>query len=322
MDTGELRQWLEYLRTPPGPRPVANIYVDWPDEKTLEALDADVREETEFMMMMSMIETYGSIANGLLMAGYDVQTTFDEPIADAEIIVAVVPGGIWDYVGTDLSNTVLNLLKGDGNVIVVTASALPGIGKTWPKAYPLLGISPDWATGYTKTGMPETAAFENQLVRWQGYPIWDYSPTTSLIRPQDVTGEALVTMEVDDGEDVVLITRNGNKVFVNGNLLNLDTTYIFNRLAADLTGKSPRLLTPFYGYGIVGTRSAFLAAEDGTINAALHYDDGTPIPKGTRIRLLPFSADGAFMGYTDINYEGSLQYELARHELLIVELAK
>lgn len=320
MDTEGLRRWLEYLRTPPGPRPIANIYVDWPDDKTLEALDTDTSEETEFMMEMSMTETYGPVANGLLMAGYDVQTTYDEPIVDAELIVVIVPGVIWNDPVEDLSNTALNLLKSDSNVILIPA-AVPGDGKNWQKGYSLLGISPDWTIGYTETGMPETAALENQLVRWQGYPIWGYPPTTSLIRPQDVTGEALVTMEIDD-EDVVLITRKENKVLINGNLLNLDTSYIFNRLAADLTGKSPRLLEPFYGYGIVGTRSAFLAAEDDTINVALHYDDGTPIPRGARIRLLPFSADGAFMGYTDMNYEGSLQYELARHELLIVELAE
>ncbi|MFQ5614063.1 MAG: hypothetical protein ACE5H9_18225, partial [Anaerolineae bacterium] len=264
MDTGRLRQWLNRFRTPPtAPRPIANVYVVQPETTT----SPDVAGVIE----LALIHTFGPLSNGLMLAGYDVRTSYDHPLPEAALTVLLVPGGWWDGM-VDLPDEALDILRSDSPAIVVPALGLPGEGR-WREALPLLGISPDWEPDYADEAMPETVPFAGQTVRWQGFGIWGYSPITSLISPEDVTGEVLVRSQVE-GQETALLIRNGNKTFINGNLLNLDTSFVIARLASlpppqSGEGRGGGLLAPFYGYGILGTRSAFMAMGDTQLQVSL-----------------------------------------------------
>jgi len=302
-------KWLKTLRTSPvAAKPVANIFVVRPGPEAPPELAEAVD--------LALIHSFGSMSNGLMLAGYDVRTTFDHPLAGAALTVILAPGGWWDLT-VDLPCEALQVLRGDSPVIVLTAAGLT-VGDDWRQALPLLGISPGWEPAYLdeEDAMPETISLAGETVRWQGLSLWEYPAITSLVRPEDVTGELVLSASLD-GQEVALITRNGKNVFVNGNLLNLDTSFIFNRLARL---DEPTLVVPFYGYGVLGTRSAFMAMGDTQLRINLHTDRGLPVAEGTPLRVLLFDATGRLAANDQISYSPPFQADLSRHELIIVEV--
>jgi hypothetical protein len=312
MDTVDLRAWLDHLRTPPpGPRPVANVYMPWPA--------ADAPDDVVWVMEMAAVHSFGPIANGLMLAGYDVRTTYDAPLSGADLTVVIVPGGVWDWVGADLPDDVLALLESDARVILVSATGIPEAGDNWRAALPLLGITPDWEPNYAEA-MPETVIFRGATLRWQGFGIYDYPSVTNLIPSADLSGDAFLSAQVD-GREVGLIVRRGNNAFLNGNLLNLDASYVITRLALSSRPDARTLDAPFYGYGAVGTRSAFMAMGEAELIVHLVREDGSAIEEGTPLRVMRFGEGGGLASDEEVTYSAPFRANLARHELAILEVA-
>ena len=94
---------------------------------------------------------------------------------------------------------------------------------------------------------------------------------------------------------------------MNANALHLQATFIVNQLL------KPTLAAPFYGFGTLGRRSAFLAMQDTPLTVAL------PFTAETQLRLTRYGADGRRQPVVVSSYQPPLKTRLKQHELLIVE---
>jgi len=247
-------------------------------------------------------QAFGPVANGLLLAGYELRTTYDTPLTDADayVVLAIGQGA---EAQADLPQAIAALLEGDKPVVLVV-DGLTSNG-AWGESLPLLGVSAAW-TPALSTARIDNATFDGSPVAWHGFPIWNSLPLTAVIREADVVGEALVSGEIE-GQPAALVVKQGNKYLVNANLLHLQSSFICNQLLA------PTLHEPFAGYGIVGQRSAFLALADTPLTVELPFD------AGTEVRVIRYGADGAPQSADTVAYSEPLATSLNQHELLIVE---
>jgi len=106
------------------------------------------------------------------------------------------------------------------------------------------------------------------------------------------------------------VVKQGNNYLVNGNVLHLQASYIFNRML------KPTLAQPFFGYGAVGTRSAFFALRDTPLQVTL------PLPDKAQLRVTRYGADGRRQSVEVSSYHAPLKTRLRKHELLIAEPVK
>ena len=294
MNVELLSEYITRFRTPAGKKPVANFVLSLPFSGSEDYRDTSI----EFLT-----HTFGPVSNGLMLSGYDIQATYNRFLPDADAYVVFTAGNVEDMV-LGLAPEILDLLEQDKPVIfVVWGFTNRG---NWEKALPKLGISADWV-GSNTTGEVEDVMYGGREIQWSSPTIWEYPIDTSVLEPQDVTTGEVVVSGKKDGDDIVLISRKGNKYLVNANVLDLQTTYIFNKL---LDGN---LEEPFYGYGVVGQRSAFLALKDTPVVVNL------PFEYGEDIRLTKFSSDGRLVSEEKITYTEPLRTELDMYELLIVD---
>ena len=294
MDVELLRDHITRFRTPAGDKPVANFVLSLPFGGREDYRDTS----TEFLT-----HTFGPVSNGLMLSGYDIQATYDRFLPDADAYVVFTAGNVEDMI-LDLSPEALDLLEQDKPVILVVWG-FTNRGN-WEKAMPKLGISANWV-GSNTTGEVEDVMYDDHEIQWSSPTIWEYPVDTSVLEPQDVTGGEVIVSGKKDGDDIVLISRKGNKYLVNANVLDLQTTYIFNKL---LDGN---LEEPFYGYGVVGERSAFLALKDTQVVIDLPFEEGEDI------HITTFGSDGRLIKEEKTTYTEPLRRPLEIYELLIVD---
>ena len=107
--------------------------------------------------------------------------------------------------------------------------------------------------------------------------------------------------------DTALVVRTDNKVLVNGGGLDLETSFVFNRLV------KPTLHAPFVGLGTVGRRSAFFAFRRTQLVVDL------PVAEGAELRLVRFGPDGRPQPVEVVPYQPPFSAAMQAHELLIIE---
>lgn len=292
MDVNILGGYLEWLRNPIEEKPVANVVLSLPFRKEEEYREASY---------LFLVHAFGPVSNGLMLAEYDVQTTYDEVLPDADVYVVFAIGNV-EEVTLDLSSEMFNLLTQDKPVLFVVWG-ITDTG-TWKKALPYFGISDDWDA--VTTGRIDEVTYQGYTLLWSPPVIWEYPIHTSVIGVEDVCGDIVVSGKKDN-KDIALITKNGNKYLINANALHLETTFIVTRLFTE------SLNEPFYGYGILGKRSAFLALEDTQLTVEL------PFEPGAEIHITRFNSEGTIEMDENTIYVKPLQTALKKYELLIVE---
>lgn len=294
MDVNLLSYSLNRLRTPLEEKPVANFVVSLPFRKEEEYREASY---------LFMVHAFGPVSNGFMLSGYDIQTTYNEVLPDADAYVVFAIGTV-EEVTVDVSDEVLDLLeKEQYKPVVCVVWGITDTGN-WRKALSYLGVSNEGIS--IVEGSIDEVVYDGYTISWSPPVIWEYPVHTSVIGLKDVSGDVLVTGK-KNGKDIALIIKNENRYLVNANALHLETSFIFDRLLNNTVHE------PFYGYGVSGKRSAFLALKDTPLAVEL------PFEEGEEIRLTLFGSDGILQTDETVLYAAPLRTTLNQYELLIVE---
>lgn len=293
MDVNTLGTYLTRVRTPLEEKPVANFVILLPFKKEEEYREASY---------LFLVHAFGPVSNGVMLSGYDIKTTYDEVLPDADMYVVFAIGTVED-VTVELPSELLDVLEQDTPVVFVVWG-ISNAGN-WERTFPYFGISDNWDYAVT-TGSIDDVPYKEYTIPWSPPTIWDYPIHTSIIDSDDVSGTVLLSGK-KNGKDIALVIQNRNKYLINANALHLQTSFIFTSLFSESFSE------PFYGYGVVGERSAFLALKDTPLVVDL------PFEEGEEIRITKFNSDGRLSLDERTVYTAPLRMMLNQYELLIVE---
>ena len=292
-NTQDVRNWYTYLRGRAGERPIANIMFD---ANYLPVDSALAHYQRHFLATLN---------SGLGLAGYDIQLTKGVPIDDADLHIIVSEDGA-------MSDIAKSIVSAGNPVLWLPVRGIGSNGQTAPITE-AFGLSTGLLAADTGPLNPQSD-IDGFTVKLQTENSQDRYPSHIPLSSDAVNGEILAA---SDGIPIV-IRKDSNAVF-NGVALHPEAAFIIAQSAATITNRATTLQAPFNGYGVAGTRSAFLATGPTELRVRLHHDDGTPFENGTRIRAIRFSAYGNPRGREVFEYVAPFTKVLTEHELIIIE---
>jgi len=301
VDPAKLIPLLEHLQKPQEQKKVANLVISLPWHGSSGKFSDAQAEETCFAFM---VNAFGPVSNGLMLAGYDIQTTYNSVLTDADVYVVLAIGEVEGIVVDPFPELETLLQSEKPAVFVVWGLTDKGNWKGIPSQF---GISSNWQYSATK-GEIGNVVFKGKTVPWSPIPLLGYSIQTSTI-PLNQVESGTVLLSTTGTEPTALIIQKGGRYLINANAFHIQSSFIFSQLF------SPSLKEPFYGVGSLGNQSCFMAMQDTAIVIDL------PLQNGATVHQVLFGSDGVIAEDKTVTLTNHLNVQLKQYELLVIEPA-
>jgi hypothetical protein len=249
-----------------------------------------------------MEHAFGPVSNGLMLAGYDIVTTYNEVLPDADVYVVLAIGETQGIVVDAYPEVDAVMQTNKPAVFVIWGATNHG---NWKEIMGQFGISENWQYSSSSQGIGEVT-FNGKNMPWSPTPFAGYQIQTSIISI-DAVDSGSVLLSTTGTSPLALITQKGARYLINANALQLQTSFIFSQLF------SSSLKEPFYGIGALGNRSCFMAMQDTKLVVDL------PFNNGQTIHQVLFGSNGAIIEDKITSLTNLLSAQLKQYELLIVE---
>jgi hypothetical protein len=301
IDASKLIPLLTKMQHQPEQKKVANLVISLPWYGSPGKYSDDQAQETSYKFME---HAFGPVSNGLMLAGYDIVTTYNEVLPDADVYVVFAIGETQGIV-VDAYPEVDEVIQTEKPAVFVVWGVTNN--GNWKNIVGQFGISENWQYSSASQGIGEVT-FNGQNIPWSPTPFAGYQIQTSII-PLDAVDSGTVLLSTTGTSPSALITQKGTRYLINANALHLQTSFIFSQLF------SSSLKEPFYGIGALGTRSCFMAMQDTNLVIDL------PFNNGQTVHQILFGSNGAIIDDKITNLTKPLRAQLKQYELLIVEPA-